>query len=82
MQFQDSKVGDGCRYVYLMFDGLSYHAPNVDRNFVKGCTIAGALFVHLACTLNVSCFCAPWFQLDVNNDTQHDFASTCSSVFC
>ena len=82
MQLQNSKVGAGCGYVYLMFDGLSYHAPDVDRNSVKGCTIAGAHLLQLACMLTVSRFCPASFQLDVNSDTQHDVSSSCSSVFC
>ena len=59
----NSKVGDGCGYVHLMFDGLSYHAPDVARNSVKGCTIAGAHLLQLACMLTVSRFCAASFQM-------------------
>ncbi len=45
MQLQNSEVGDGCGYVYMMFDGLLYHVPKVERKSVKGCTIAGAQVV-------------------------------------
>lgn len=62
MQLQNSKVGDGCGYVYLMFDGLSYYVPKVDRNSVKSCTIAGAQLVQLACMLTASRFMQPRFS--------------------
>ena len=52
-----------------MFHGLSYHVAKIDRNFVRGCTIAGAQLVQILCTLTVFCFCAPSFQLDVYSDT-------------